>query len=248
MKGLLPRELLNAPDGLVRTWREEAVDDVIHRLVDSGFPCIFARNAQKKHLLRFAFVDGDEPKHLDRLTEDVLAFLDDCRGWDEHVDSAPPLVVLFAPRVTAGARTVREYHDRGWWVLREVHRRDPAPWPPSVPTRPDHAGWSLCFAGVPIFVNMSTPAHKHRRSRNLGRNLAFVVNPRERFDVLAGPTPRGHRARAVIRKRVDAYDDLRHSGDLGFYGSGSLEWHQYEIQDTDPPTHPAHCPFTDRLA
>ena len=237
------RDPLASANGLACAWRDAAVDDVTQRLRDRGFPCVFARNAQKKDLVRFTFVDGADPEHLDRLADDIAAFLEDCRDWDGRVDSAPPLIVLFAPRITTGALTVRDYQDRGWWILRELHRRDPTPWPRAVPTNPEHPDWSMCFAGTAIFVNMSTPAHKHRRSRNLGRCLAFVINPRERFDVLAGPTPRGRKARAIIRQRIDAYDDLRRSTDLGFYGSGSLEWRQYEIQDTDPSAHPPRCPF-----
>ena len=41
-----------------------------------------------------------------------------------------------------------------------MHRRDPAPWPVEIPISPEDPDWSMCFAGTPIFVNMSTPAHQ----------------------------------------------------------------------------------------
>lgn len=248
MRGSLPRQSFDPSADSTLAWRDAAVGEVAQRLRHKGFPCVFARNAGKKGLVRFMFVEGFDPEELDHLAEHLKSFLDSCRDWDGRVDSAPPLVVLFAPQVTAGCRSVRDFQDRGWWVLRELHRRDPAPWPVEIPISPEDPDWSMCFAGTPIFVNMSTPAHQQRHSRNLGEHLAFVVNPRERFDTLAGPTPRGRRARAVIRQRVDIYDDLPHSGDLGTYGSGSLEWHQYEIQDVDPPTHPERCPFLGQQA
>jgi FPC/CPF motif-containing protein YcgG len=222
-------------------WRLAAMDDLAQRLAHPEFPCIFARNAHRKHLIRFIFVDALDDHHLRELATALAAYVDECREWDGRVNTANPLVVFFSEKAVS-AKSVPEFHDQGWGVLRRLHQLDPAPWPDGVATATSHPGWSMCFAGMPLFVNMSTPAHLYRHSRNLGGSFAFVVNPRERFDALAGDTPRGRKTRATIRSRVDVFDDIARSPALGTYGSGAMEWPQYVLGD-DNTAVSEPCPF-----
>jgi N-omega-hydroxy-L-arginine synthase len=231
-------EALNQPP----SWRASAVQDVAERLSDFRFPCIFSRNAFKKGTVQFVLVDQLGTCGMQALAAALEEFVRGSRDWDGRVDSARPLVVIFSRSVT-GERTLDGYHDFGWDVLQRLHALDPGPWPDAVSLDPQDPSWSMCFAGMPLFVNMSTPAHSRRRSRHLGRCFAFVVNPRERFDVLAGDTPRGRKTRETIRRRVDRYDDVPHSPDLAAYGSGATEWQQYEVLDDNASTHRPRCPF-----
>jgi FPC/CPF motif-containing protein YcgG len=237
-------ELLTHADASAQTevWRRAAMDDLGRRLAHPEFPCIFARNAHRKHLIRFIFVDALDHRHLRDLAASLAAYVEECREWDGRVNTANPLVVLFSNKAVS-AKSVPEFHDQGWRVLRRLHQLDPAPWPNGVATTTSHPDWSMCFAGMPLFVNMSTPAHRYRRSRNLGGSFAFVVNPRERFDALAGDTPRGRKTRATIRSRIDAFDDIPRSPALGTYGSGAMEWPQYALCD-DNTAVPGPCPFS----
>lgn len=153
--------------------------------------------------------------------------------------------MLFDPRKVRGA-TVEAYHAIGWRVLQYWHDIDPGGWPDTVTRDPDAPFWSMCFAGTQIFVNMSSPAHAVRRSRNLGPAFTLVINPRERFDAVAGDTPQGRRMRAHIRERIEAYDGLPHSPLLGSYEAGEIEWWQYGLGETNEP--PARgCPLRMRL-
>jgi FPC/CPF motif-containing protein YcgG len=222
-------------------WAADALRDIDERLTGRGFPCIFSRNAYKKGLVQFCFVDAVDERGLRDLADVLLEFVAESRDWNERVDSARPLVVVFAEHVT-GRQTVDGYHAFGWSVLQRLHKVDPNPWPAGIPDDPHDPDWSMCFADMPLFVNMSTPAHARRHSRNLGRCFAFVINPRERFDVLAGDTPRGRKARETIRRRVDAYDAVPHSADLATYGNGAVEWQQYALLDDDTSSH-GTCPF-----
>jgi N-omega-hydroxy-L-arginine synthase len=100
----------------------------------------------------------------------------------------------------------------------------------------------MCFNGMPLFCNMSNPAHRVRRSRNLGEHFILVINPRERFDIFAGDSPSGRQVRSNIRNRIARYDGTPHSLQLGSYGNGGVEWSQYgliedNIERTDK------CPF-----
>ncbi len=150
-------------------------------------------------------------------------------------------MVAFAEDATQ-ARTIDEYHAYGWRVLSELHEVDPAPWPAHVAIDPNSPDWSMCFNGMPLFCNMSSPAHRRRHSRNLGAYFMIIINPRERFDVFAGDNPSGRKVRENIRNRIDRFDEIPRSRHLSSYGSGSVEWRQYSLGDDDVER-TEHCPF-----
>ncbi|WP_405776281.1 YqcI/YcgG family protein [Streptomyces sp. NBC_00859] len=227
-------------------WHRAALEEVTSRLADPGFPCVFSRNAFRKQFVRFVFVEDAGSDGIRHLAEALTEYVELSRAWDGRLDTAYPLVVLFsADAVTAS--TVADYHSFGWRVLQELHQADPEPWPEDVGKSPDSENWSMCFNGMPLFCNMSSPAHKNRRSRNLGNHFALVVNPRERFDVFAGETPSGRKVRANIRKRIHRYDGLPHSPQLGSYSAGALEWFQYGLIDENAERS-GTCPFQPRTA
>ena len=225
-------------------WRAAAFRDVESRLTDSGFPCVFSRNAFKKRLLLFAFADDVGPDGIARLGAALADYVELSRNWNGHLDTAYPLLIVFSPdAVSAGS--VAEYQAFGWEVIQKLHHADPAPWPEDVGTDPGESSWSMCFNGMPLFFNMSSPAHEVRRSRNLGEHFVLVVNPRERFDAVAGDTPSGRKVRSNIRARIDRYDRAPRARQLGSYGVASLEWWQYGLPEEDVDR-TDKCPFSFR--
>ncbi|MFJ3961871.1 YqcI/YcgG family protein [Streptomyces sp. NPDC090036] len=227
-------------------WHRDAFDDVASRLTDPGFPCVFSRNAFRKKLLKFIFVEDSERGGIEHLGEGIKEYVELSRDWDGALDTAYPLVAVFSPDAVT-ANSVKEYHAFGWKVLQDLHAIDPEPWPDGVDKDPDSESWSMCFNGMPLFVNMSSPGHRVRQSRNLGRHFILVVNPRERFDIFAGDTPSGRRVRSNIRERIGRYDGVRHAAQLGSYGSGALEWTQYGLVEENRER-ADKCPFTFRGA
>ncbi|MFE6052614.1 YqcI/YcgG family protein [Kitasatospora sp. NPDC056446] len=227
-------------------WRRNALRDVGARLTDPGFPCVFARNAYRKGLLRFVFADDGGPRGIEQLGTGLTDYVQLSRRWDDTLDTAYPLVAVFAPDAVPTS-SLAGHHAFGWRVLQDLHARDPEPWPEGVGKDPESASWSLCFNGMALFVNMSSPAHRVRRSRNLGRHFALVINPRERFDVFAGDTPSGRKVRANIRGRIGRYDGTPHAPQLGSYGAGALEWLQYGLVEENRDR-TDRCPFAFRGA
>ncbi|MFD3808180.1 YqcI/YcgG family protein [Streptomyces sp. NPDC058611] len=213
-------------------------------LTDADFPCVFSRNAFRKELLRFIFVENAEEDGLLHLGEGLKEYVELSRGWDGALDTAYPLLVVFSP-TAVGEDSVEAYQSFGWQVLQGLHEIDPEPWPQDVGTDPESESWSMCFNGMPLFVNMSSPAHEVRRSRNLGRHFVLVVNPRERFDVFAGDTPSGRKVRSNIRSRIARYDGTPHASQLGSYGAGALEWSQYGLVEENV-ARTDRCPFVTR--
>ena len=219
--------------GALAPWQQAAALGFLERLrMPTNFPCFFSQNACRRGRILFAFVDSLAPKDLARAADDLGAYVRRSREWDGDVATAEPLVVLFDP-ATVSADTVEAWHDIGWKVLQAWHDLDPAAWPDEVSRVPSSPFWTMCFAGMQLFVNMSNPAHRIRRSRNLGRAFAFIINPRERFDIVAGDNPRGRAVRERLRKRIHAYDGLPHSPALGSFEAGEIEWWQYGLKETN---------------
>ena len=100
----------------------------------------------------------------------------------------------------------------------------------------------MCYMGTQIFVNVSHPNHINRRSRNLCNALVLVINPRERFDMVAGNNEKGLLIREKIRSNIDMYDEISRTPLLGHYQSGELEWPQYMLPD-DNESAPLQCPI-----
>lgn len=91
---------------------------------------------------------------------------------------------------------------------------------------------------------MSTNEHNALKSRNLGHDLIFVINPRENFDVVASiETKSGQLIRHKIRMRVVSFNNSPISDNFGFYGDNeNLEWKQYQLKE-DGIERPDQCPF-----
>lgn len=223
------------------SWHRAAFDDVAARLGDPDFPCIFARNAFTKQLLKFLFVETAGSSDIRCLGEGLEDYVELSKRWDGRLDAAYPLVVAFSLDAV-DARSASDYQAFGWRILQDLHDIDPAPWPEAVAKDPEVPSWSMCFNGMPLFCNMSSPAQQVRRSRNLGKHFILVINPRERFDAFAGDTPRGRNTRAKIRGRITHYDSAPPSPQLGSYGAGKLEWPQYGLVESDMTT-AGTCPF-----
>lgn len=224
------------------SWHKSVLDDLKTIIEDSDdFPCVFSKNAIKNALLKFIFVEDDSYSDFKQLATDLFEFVSLSRDWDGSLNTAYPLVISFS--LTAiDAETVEEYHAFGWKVLQKLHELDPDPWPENVGKDPNSPTWSMCFAGMQLFFNMSCPAHIKRRSRNLGNHFKFIVNPRERFDVFAGNTPKGQRTRENIRARIKRYDGMTHSPVLASYEDGGIEWRQYALIE-DNWKRQDRCPF-----
>jgi FPC/CPF motif-containing protein YcgG len=100
---------------------------------------------------------------------------------------------------------------------------------------------------MPLFINMSFPAHRQMKSRNLGNAIVFVINPRESFDeVASAQTESGKRIRERIRERVRHYNAGAVPDTLGFFGQeDNFEWKQYQLQEPGS-LDLARCPFHTR--
>lgn len=233
---------VESPDAAAYAWAKESLADFGSYLEEpSKFPCNFARAAYRTHSLHFIFAGSDtDPLELARVRQGLREYLETVSSLTGIEESMNALAILFKPDATE--QSLASYHQTAWQVMQDWIDNDPQAWPQDIPTDPEAPFWSLCFAGVPIFVNVSAPAHHRRKSRNLGQSLALITQPRAGFDLVGGPTPEGDRARQRIRAQVELYDGEPSPDVLGTYHRGDLEWKQYVLTETNAE-HLSRCPL-----
>jgi len=228
-------------------WAASQLDDISQRFIEepgtpNGFPCVFGHNAFKRKLVYFSLIPSAGPDQFDLnvLTDDVGEYLEHSKSWDGDVNTHNPLLVVFQAKKTA--KPTEFYKDRFVEALQHLIDVDDVPWPSSVVLNATHHSWTMCFKGIEIFVNVSHPNHVNRRSRNLGEGMVFVLNPRQRFDVVAPANRQGHLIEEKIRSNIDVYDRIPRSRLLGSYAKDEHQWHQYMLPD-DNESPALQCPL-----
>jgi len=195
------------------------------------FPCVFGVAGYRQDQLRYLFLD---PLDVDVLGQQLAQFVSEARSHGPNTS----LVLFTRPRPV---QTLNAYYRKFWRTLDELARIDKRPWPAEIPEAVDHPMWEFSFAGEPIFVVCSTPAHVMRQSR---RSSAFMMTfqPRWVFDKILGTEKAAAAAFAQVRERLVPFDTTSPSPLLGRYGDPEgREYSQYFLYDDNQPA--PGCPF-----
>ncbi len=195
------------------------------------FPCIFGVTGYRADQLRYLFLD---PFEVEVLGVQLAQFVAELRSLGPNTS----LVVFTRPRPV---QTLDAYFRKMWLTLDQLARLDKSPWPDGIPEQIDHPMWEFSFAGEPIFVVCSTPAHVMRQSR---RSSTFMLTfqPRWVFEKILGTEKAAAAAFAEVRKRLIPFDSTSPSPLLGRYGnSDGREYQQYFLSDDNNAE--AGCPF-----
>lgn len=206
----------------------DAVEGFKSTLDEADFPCLFARKAQKQESIRFLFV---RENCLEQdLVDGVSQYLRFVKNTELKERLYSPLVVFFQNSFVGDLKAEHEF---AWRAIQQLHENDAYSWPEDIATSPDSPEFTFCFQGIQLFINISCPSHSSMRSRNLGRQVTLVINPRENFDHVAGAhSVSGLKIREKIRNRVQQFNDGLSPPTLGFYGDeDSLEWRQYQLEE-----------------
>lgn len=125
-----------------KDWHRDVFKDIETRLAGGiDFPCVFSKNAFRKQLLKFIFVETIDASGIRDFGDGLKDYVAMSRVWDNSLDTAYPLVVAFSLDAT-NAQSVEEYHAFGWKVLQKLHEVDPTPWPDEVGKNPNSNTWS----------------------------------------------------------------------------------------------------------
>ncbi|MGL4859983.1 MAG: YqcI/YcgG family protein [Enterobacteriaceae bacterium] len=223
---MLLRDIEKVPSA--SCWQLDSFQDIACRMDDPQFPCLFGRHAWKSETLLFGFISQKNTTHDMIAVMDLFIQRTKCLPVEKRLYS--PLILIFEQD---GLSTLEKAHQFAWQQLQVLHDYDMHPWPEHIPISPDNSAWSFCFGGTELFINISCPGHTRLRSRNLGKRVVFVINPRTHFDILASHhDPKGIKVREKIRTRVCNYNNGYVPAELGFYGDeNSLEWKQYQLSE-----------------
>lgn len=194
------------------------------------FPCVFGVSGFEMGQLRFLFIDPTDYRYLSNALTQYLA---EARSFGPNTS----LVVFTRP---GPVQSIESYKKQFWSTINEIASHDTQAWPDQIPKNLSDPMWEFCFAGEAVFVVCNTPAHIARQSR---RSSSFMMTfqPRWVFEKILGTPESAEKSFSKVRTRLEKYDLVEISPDLGIYGDKkTLEYKQYFLNDTNDS---ALCPF-----
>nr|WP_019366161.1 YqcI/YcgG family protein [Pseudomonas luteola] len=214
------------------SWQYTAFSEIAERLdsVHRPFPCVFGTSGFRTDQLRYFFIDELDYRAVASALRD---YLKDARSFGQNTS----LIVMLK---TEEVRSMEEYYHIFWKLLDNLVTLDDQQWPGHVPTDVEDPYWEFCFAGEPIFVVCTTPAHIRRQSRR-STHVTFLFQPRWVFQGILGTKEKAERAFTTVRSLLKKYDVEPLSPYLGKYGDpNNYENKQYFLDDSNKDM---GCPF-----
>lgn len=193
---------------ILPTWVSDSYSAFVAIINQPEYPCFYASLAERRGMIQYSIALS--LKNLDSF-KNTLEAIDlyfsrvDALAQRGIEDELLSTLVIFLPPASEPLE-LQEYAEQAWNFLNTLVSIDEVPWPTNIPMNPQEKGWSYVLRGRPIFVNVSTPAHCNRRSRNLGPGMILIINPRDLFERVIdrwGPEPRLN-----IYERQRQYDNL----------------------------------------
>ncbi|EFE9533697.1 YqcI/YcgG family protein [Escherichia coli] len=226
-------------NGTLDKWIIHAYTDISNIISRKDFPCLFGKHAWKLGSVLFAFIQSNDIEH--QVVNALVELTNRTKNLPQEERIYSPLLCVFE---NSNLSSLEKEQNFAWRILQKIHDSDIAEWPEHIPLNPDSNEWSFCFNGVELFVNISCPNHTKIKSRNLGNNIVFVINPRTHFDIVANLNdPKGIKIRETIRGRSTKYNEGITPIELGFYGSeDNREWKQYALHEPGTPI-VENCPL-----
>ncbi|KEQ97053.1 hypothetical protein AUEXF2481DRAFT_628147 [Aureobasidium subglaciale EXF-2481] len=204
------------------------------------FPCVYATMGYRAGDHRYIFLESDdpsEPRNVRIIAPALRAYLQVSRSLGPNTS----LVIMGAP-TEASSKTVEEYNNEFFDMLRGLRIWDSKPWPKDIPQETMNEKWTFCFDGIPLFPVALTPAHQRRWSRHAPVPLV-ALQPKWVLDNLMSTPEKRKSATGKVRKLLAEYDQIEISPDLTQYGEvGTSEIHQLCLRDENETM---DCPFDD---
>lgn len=236
----LSEKAVPAACGVPDSWKKSYRAEFEALACAEDFPCIYVKQAYEKGYIDFHFME-DCQSEVERLKafEAFKHYVGNVLATpDERVAAMKILLIVVNTDGVAGG-----HEQISWDLLNDFVRRDEIPWPEHLTRNPDDQDWAYCFQGQRLFVNLSSPEHLLRRSRNLGSRLVLVMQLRDGIDCIAPPNAKGDVIRQFIRQRINTYDQVPVSADLATHGQGqNRDWKQFWLGDREAVLE-GTCPF-----
>lgn len=225
------------------TWQRLAYEEFKTTILAKGsglrtFPCVYATMGFRSGDHRYVFLHSDDPSEP-RNVKIIAPALKEYLRISRSLGPNTSLVIMAAPDAL---KSVEEYNDRFWDMLRGLRIWDTKPWPQDFPQNTNSEKWTYCFDGEPLFPVALTPAHQRRWSRHAPVPL-IALQPKWVLDRLLSTPKKRDSAVGKVRKLLAEYDQVDISPDLTSYGdAGTSEVHQLCLRDENETV---ECPYAD---
>ncbi|KAK5089135.1 hypothetical protein LTS08_000457 [Lithohypha guttulata] len=201
------------------------------------FPCIYATMGYRADEHRYIFLNSDDPSEPQNVRL-IAPALKEYLAISPSLGPNTSLVIVCAP--SEKEKSVEDYNNTFWGMLRGLRIIDSKSWPRDVPESVESEKWTFCFGGEPVFPVMLTPAHMQRWSRHMSVPI-IALQPKWVLDKLLATDQKREAATGKVRKLLKEYDQIEISPDLTSYGQpGTSEARQLCLLDKNET---AGCPF-----
>ncbi|MGJ7547614.1 YqcI/YcgG family protein [Pseudomonas alloputida] len=211
-------------------WQSRAVQDIREHILRKDYPCVFTRSGYDKDHLMMCFIqDPFRPS-------DIAKGFDAIRDFVQVVDKAPnqqaAALKTLMLCVDCSKLDETKQEQAVWALLNGFLALDKSLWPANIPSDPDDPDWAYCLFGKRAFITALAPSHKVRHSRNIGSHMVLLYQLRDGIEHVAPYNSKGDDVREIIRKRIEAYDDVPLAPDMTTHGEGgNKDWTQYWLGD-----------------
>lgn len=113
---------------------------------------------------RYVFLESDNPSEA-RNIRIIGPALREYLRVSQGLGPNTSLVIIGQP--SSGTKSVSEYNNTFWEMLRGLWIIDTQTWPEDIPAKILSEKWTFAFDGEPIFPVMLTPGHARRWSRQM---------------------------------------------------------------------------------
>ena len=215
------------------TWQRLAYEDFKTKILakETGlktFPCVYATMGYRSDDHRYVFLESDNPSEA-RNIRIIGPALREYLKVSRRLGPNTSLVIIGRP--SSKRKSVSEYNDTFWEMLRGLRILDAQAWPKDIPSKILSEKWTFAFDGEAVFPVLLTPAHSRRWSRQMSVPL-IAIQPKWVLDNLLATPEKRESAQNKVRKLIQEYDQIDVSPDLTSFGvPGTSESRQLCLLD-----------------
>lgn len=197
-------------------WVIKSFNEFNENINKKDFPCLLGIIAHRKQLTKVGFIENNEPNIGLKMSKIVREYLDILRSLENKEQKGLLPLIIFLE--LSDEKSLEDTHYSAWNALTKAHEYDPSEWIKDIPKDSSSPNFAYCFDNEIWFVNVSSPFHDKRKSRNLGSSIVLAMQTLSGSNCFYKDFDDKLTWQKKIRERTKKYDD----GMEVYEGLGSL--------------------------